>query len=202
MLHVLERAQESTLLDEVLVATDNARIAEVVRAAGGRVMLTSGTHRCGTDRVWEAASTRDHAVIVNIQGDQPLLDPAAVDACIQGLRSSGADMATLAAEQVPFDAPSSVVRVVTDPQNFAVAFSRKHVSKTEIHRHHVGVYAFQRQALEAFANRAPSSGEIRESLEQLRVLEYGGKVKVVLVEQAAPSVDRPEDLRAVEAWKS
>ena len=202
MLHVLERASQSTLLDEVVVATDHPRIAEVVRAAGGEAVMTTGNHRCGSDRVWEVAAARGHSVVVNIQGDQPLLDPSAVDSCILALQESGADMATIGAERVLADAPSSVVRVVTDPQNFAVAFSRQHVPGAEDHWHHVGVYAFRREALEAFANRAPSRGEIRESLEQLRVLEYGGRVKVVLVERAAPSVDRPEDLRAVEAWKS
>ena len=202
MLHVLERAKLALLLDEVIVATDHPRIAEAVRSAGGEVVMTTGIHRCGTDRVWEAAASRSHSIIVNIQGDQPLLEPTSVDACIQALAESEADMATIAAESVPVDAPPSVVRVVTDPQNFAVAFSRQHVPGAGVHRHHVGVYAFRRHALEAFANRSPSSGEIRESLEQLRVLEYGGRVKVVLVERAAPSVDRPEDLRAVEAWES
>ena len=202
MLHVVERAKKAQLLDRVVVATDHPRIAEVVRSAGEEVIMTAGTHRCGTERVWEVAAATSHPLVVNIQGDQPLLQPSAVDACIQALVESDADMATVGAEPVPHDAPRSVVRVVTDPQNFAVAFSRQHVPGAAAHRHHLGIYAFRRAALEAFVSRPPSPGEIRESLEQLRVLEYGGRVKVALVERAAPSVDRPEDLRAVEAWES
>ena len=202
MLHVLERCLQSKCLDEVLVATDHPRIEEVVRLAGGQVVLTSGQHRCGTDRVWEAAKERNFDVVVNIQGDQPRLDPRTVDACVKGLLESNVDMATVAGERVPPDAPKRVVRVVTDRQNLAVAFARTHLVDAGPNFHHIGIYAFRRAALQAFANRAPSPGELRESLEQLRVLEYGGRVKVVFVERATPSVDKPEDLEVVQAWNS
>ena len=202
VLHVLERCQQARSLDRVVVATDHPRIVDVVVKAGGEAVLTTGDHRCGTDRVWEVASDTDYQHIVNIQGDQPRLNPAAIDSCVEQLQQSGVDMVTVAGEEVAFDAPSSRVRVVTDPQNFAVSFSRENQPKIGRSFHHIGIYAFQRAAMKAFANRDPSPGELRESLEQLRVLEYGGKVKVVFVERAAPAVDRPEDLEAVRAWTS
>jgi len=198
--HVYARALKSKRLDHLVVATDHPRIVEAVESFGGNVCLTRPDHRTGSDRVWEAAKHTDFSQIVNIQGDQPLVDPACIDLCVDALNEPGVDMATAAGQELPPDAPSSVVRVVTDPQNFALGFSRQHISRGGSNRRHIGIYAFQRSALSAFANHPQAAEEIKEGLEQLRVLEYGGRVKVVFVRSAAPSVDMPEDLQAVMNW--
>ena len=201
MLHVLERCIQAKSLDEVVVATDHSRIARVVERAGGNVCMTRQSHRCGTDRVWEAASKGDWSAIVNIQGDQPKVNPGTIDACVEALWADDVDMVTAASPLQDLSASSTVVRVVTDPKQFAVSFSRTTDLKRGFHRRHIGIYAFRRSVLEDFARRPPSSGEIRENLEQLRVLEYGGRIKVVCVESAAPSVDQPSDLEALKAWQ-
>jgi 3-deoxy-manno-octulosonate cytidylyltransferase (CMP-KDO synthetase) len=202
VVHVVERALLASSLDRVVVATDHPRIAAAVRAFGGEVQLTSVDHKTGSDRVWEVASATDYRQIVNIQGDQPGVDPACIDACVAALSEEGVDMATAGAPLIDSDAPPDLVRVVTDPQNFAVAFSRRSQPKLGLNWRHIGIYAYQRATLEAFASRPQTDAEIREGLEQLRVLEYGGRVKVVFVGSAAPAVDRLEDLQAVRGWNS
>ena len=163
--------------------------------------MTSKHHRCGTDRVWEVASKGEWSSVVNIQGDQPWVSPSTIDACVRALSVEGVDMATAAAPLLNPNAPSSVVRVVTDRKQFAISFGRETDLSRGLPRRHLGIYAFRRSVLRSFAERQPSEGEIRENLEQLRVLEYGGRVKVVCVESAAPSVDQPGDLEALCAWK-
>jgi len=195
--HVYVRALRARTLDHLVVATDHPRIAEAVRAFGGEVQMTRGDHLTGSDRVWEVASGTDYGQIVNIQGDQPLVDPACIDACVEALAETGVDMATAAAPLIDSDAPSSTVRVVTDPQNFALSFSRRSHADRGPNYRHIGIYAFQRATLERFASLPRAESEIREGLEQLRVLEYGGRVKVVCVDSAAPAVDRLEDLQAI-----
>jgi 3-deoxy-manno-octulosonate cytidylyltransferase (CMP-KDO synthetase) len=200
--HVYRRAQQAKSLDRLIVATDHPRIAQAVRDFGGEVFLTQQEHATGSDRVWEVASTLDFDQIVNIQGDQPRVDPACIDACVAALSEEGVDMATAAAPLKDLNAPPDVVRVVTDPQNFAVCFSRHSQPDLGVNWRHLGIYAFQRSTLKDFAGRAQAPDEIRKGLEQLRVLAYGGKVKVVFVASAAPAVDRREDLQSVLAWKS
>jgi 3-deoxy-manno-octulosonate cytidylyltransferase (CMP-KDO synthetase) len=192
---------EAKSLDKVVVATDHVRVARVVESVGGTVCMTKASHRSGSDRVWEVASKGDWSMVVNIQGDQPGVNPMTIDACVSALGEEGVDMATAAAPLLNPNAPPSVVRVVTDPKQFAVSFGRKTNPSLGLHRRHLGIYAFRRSVLQRFAGRQSSEGEIRENLEQLRVLEYGGRVKVVCVESAAPSVDQPSDLEALCAWK-
>lgn len=200
--HVYTRALQAKSLDRLIVATDHPRIAEVVLGFGGEVQLTTGSHPTGSDRVWEVAKdTRCHR-IVNIQGDQPLVDPACIDACVAALSEEGVDMATAAAPLEDLKASQDVVRVVTDPQNFAVDFSRHSQPERGVNWRHIGIYAFQRSTLESFSSHPQAAEEIRKGLEQIRVLAYGGRVKVVFVASAAPAVDRRADLQSVMDWKS
>jgi 3-deoxy-manno-octulosonate cytidylyltransferase (CMP-KDO synthetase) len=200
--HVYARCLQANSLDRLIVATDHPRIAKVVRDFGGEVFLTKNTHATGSDRVWEVASTLDFDHIVNIQGDQPEVDPICIDACVAALSEKGVDMATAAVPLINLEASSDVVRVVTDPQNFALSFSRRSHSDRGVNWRHLGIYAFQRATLREFASRAQAPEEIRKGLEQLRVLAYGGRVKVVFADSAAPAVDRRGDLQAVLDWKS
>lgn len=200
--HVYERCLQAHSLDRLIVATDHPRIAEAVRKFGGEVFLTKRTHLTGSDRVWEVASTLDFDQIVNIQGDQPQVDPACIDACVAALGESGVDMVTAAVPLIDLAASSDVVRVVTDPQNFALSFSRRSHPDRGVNWRHLGIYAFRRATLREFASHPQAPDEIRKGLEQLRVLAYGGRVKVVFADSAAPAVDRREDLQAVLDWKS
>jgi len=218
---VWERASAARRPQRVVVATDDERIASVVRGFGGEVVMTSPDHATGTDRLAEAARAIGAAIVVNVQGDEPLLDPAGVDAAVDALREDAeADISTLslplvsAAEML---APS-VVKVVTDSRGYALYFSRApipHVRRGAsadplasaedavargLARKHVGLYAYRRPALLRFASLPPSSLEEAEGLEQLRALHHGLRIRVVPVEGGSGvAVDTPEDLERVRA---
>ncbi|MDP9146001.1 MAG: 3-deoxy-manno-octulosonate cytidylyltransferase [Actinomycetota bacterium] len=216
--HVFDRARCALNLDRVVVATDDERIFKVVKGFGGAVVMTSPDARTGSDRVAQAAETLDAEIIVNLQGDEPLVDPLAIDATVDALRSSPhSDMATPAAFIVdPADILSPhVVKVVVDETGRALWFSRAaipHVRLTpadplrsaqeaiarKIARRHIGIYAFRRNALLDFARWPSSPMEIAEGLEQLRALENGQRILVVDVASAGgPAVDTPKDLEKV-----
>jgi len=197
---VHRRAAAATSLNEVIVATDDARIVDAVEASGGRAVWTRADHVSGTDRVWEAVSELEADVIVNVQGDEPLLDPRVIDAVVAPLvRDAGLDVVTAAAPLVGDPDVASVVKVVCDHQGDALYFSRARVPHAGPWLHHLGLYAFRRAALRSFVSRAPGPLEESERLEQLRLLEHGERVRVVRVAAAGPSVDTPADLEAVRA---
>lgn len=202
---VYARAAQARDVERVLVATDDARIAAVVRDFGGEVALTRGDHRSGTDRIAEVARGLDAQVIVNVQGDLPLLDPAMVgDAAAPLLADAGLPMATISTplhEREEFDNPN-VVKVVTDRDGYALLFSR---SPLPHHRDglpgagplghkHIGLYVYRRDFLLSFASLAPTPLEQAEQLEQLRALEWGFRIKVTSVAAASIEVDTPRDL--------
>ncbi|MCP4804373.1 MAG: 3-deoxy-manno-octulosonate cytidylyltransferase [Proteobacteria bacterium] len=194
--HVWDRASASRA-DRVLVATDDARIHAAVRAFGGEVVMTSPEHRSGTDRVHEAATGSDADIVVNVQGDEPLLDTSLLDRLVEAF-ADGVDVVTAAA---PLADPTSphVVKVVCDDRGDALYFSRSAVPHGGPYLQHIGVYAYRRAALDRFVTTSPGVLERAERLEQLRVLESGGRIRVVLTEQAHPSVDTPADLARVRA---
>jgi 3-deoxy-manno-octulosonate cytidylyltransferase (CMP-KDO synthetase) len=208
--HVYERAREAASLTEVIVATDDERILAAVRECGGQAVLTSPDHRSGTDRVAEAAAERDADVVVNIQGDEPLIDPHAIDALVAPFLSEPAlSMTTLAvpiraAEEI--DDPG-VVKVVVDRHGYALYFSRYPVpyqreegtGSSGGRLKHLGLYAYRADFLQAFSRMEPTPLEQAEKLEQLRALENGERIFVVLTEHDAVSVDTPEDLARVRA---
>jgi len=202
--YVYENAAKSSILDELIVATDNIRIKEAVEKFGGKAMLTSLSHPTGTDRVAEVAKNFDPQVVVNIQGDEPFINPGMINEVVEPLlEDKEIPMGTLMheiTEKEDFNNPN-VVKVVTDKLGFALYFSRSLIPyprKTEKHRvfEHIGIYSFQKEFLLKFTRLEPTPLEQTESLEQLRVLESGYRIKVVLTryKYVALSVDTPEDL--------
>jgi 3-deoxy-manno-octulosonate cytidylyltransferase (CMP-KDO synthetase) len=206
-------------VDRVLVATDDERIAAVVRGFGGEAVMTSPAHRSGTDRLAEVVrGLEDAQIVVNVQGDEPLLDPEGLEAAVQALRGEAElPLATLC---VPLRSASemlspSVVKVVCDARGDALYFSRSPIPfvRTEagdlaraaeeavlrgLARKHVGLYVYRREALLRFASLPPAPLEIAEGLEQLRALHYGMRLKVVPRDgEAGLAVDTPEDLARV-----
>lgn len=201
---VYQRAVQAAGVDRVLVATDDARIRDAVRQFGGEVVMTRTDHPTGTDRIAEVAATLDAEVIVNVQGDLPMLDPALVAAVVAPLRAdAGLPMATVKtpiSTSAELDNPS-VVKVVTDRDGFALYFSRSVLPYWRerpplgvLGYKHIGLYGYRREFLLRFARLAPTPLEQAEQLEQLRVLEWGFRIKVVEVSAASIEVDTAHDL--------
>jgi 3-deoxy-manno-octulosonate cytidylyltransferase (CMP-KDO synthetase) len=208
--HVWERCLDCANLDALLVATDDARIRDAVLTFGGQVVMTSPTHPTGTDRLAEAALAVPQAThIVNIQGDEPLIDPALIDELAAAMVGNPAlDMATAANPIDPSDPAvldPNVVKVVTSLSGRALYFSR---SPLPYFRHpveglavlrHKGIYAYTRRFLEQFVSWPPSPLERAESLEQLRALENGAAIQVITTTDTSPGVDTPEQARHIES---
>lgn len=201
---VWEAARRSKRASEVLVATDDRRIADAVSSFGGIAVMTKSTHRSGTDRMAEVARKHPARLYVNVQGDEPLLTPQAVDALIDGIGS--APMATLAH---PVEAESEwrspeVCKVVIDVDGMALYFSRSPLPFQRQYDpavrawRHVGIYAFKAEALKRFVGWKPGALEKAESLEQLRALEHGMKIKVLPTKFRCAGVDTSADLTKVE----
>jgi 3-deoxy-manno-octulosonate cytidylyltransferase (CMP-KDO synthetase) len=217
--HVWERARQARAVDRVLVATDDERIAEVVRAFGGEVVMTSHAHATGTDRLAEAAAATDAEIVVNVQGDEPMLDASFIDGMVIPLRAEpDLPMSTVSLPLTDVEEmlSSVVVKVVTDAAGNALYFSRSPIPfvreavdmrvaaalavSRKLARKHVGLYAYRREALLRFASLPPSPLEQAESLEQLRALHHGMKIRVVPMEgQSGVAVDTPQDLERVRA---
>jgi len=207
---VWERARQAKLVSKVIVATDDERIASAVRSFGGEVALTRADHRSGTERVAEVAAAHAEAeILVNVQGDMPLIDPAAIDAAIEALRDDeSVNMATLA---VPISNAAeimdpNVVKTVVDFDGNALYFSRAPIPWVRDrggpvhakHLKHLGLYVFRREALLEFATFPQGDLERIEQLEQLRWLENGNRIRVAEIEQESVEVDTPEDVKRVE----
>jgi 3-deoxy-manno-octulosonate cytidylyltransferase (CMP-KDO synthetase) len=219
--HVHERVRRARRPDRVLVATDDERIASVVRGFGGEVVMTSPDHATGTDRLAEAAQGTDAEIVINVQGDEPLVDPEGIDAAVDGLaREPGLDIATLSLPLRDVDEMLSpaVVKVVCKANGEALYFSRSPIPLARqgassdlraaaaaamargLARKHVGLYVYRRAALLRFAALPQSALEMAEGLEQLRALEHGMRIRVVEREgAAAQAVDTLEDLERVRA---
>jgi 3-deoxy-manno-octulosonate cytidylyltransferase (CMP-KDO synthetase) len=210
---VYEQAKRARLLDDVIVATDDARIQKAVRNFGGKAVMTSARHSSGTDRVAEVARKTKAMVVVNIQGDEPLVEPRAIDEAVKALTEDQAcEISTLAAigDAEALFSPD-VVKVVCDRRGYALYFSRAAIpypisecgmriadlSNMKCLRH-IGLYVYRRETLQRLAEADPSSLEKIEKLEQLKALENGWKIKVVKIKSGWPSVDRPEDVNEVE----
>jgi len=227
--HVYEQARCAKRLDDVLVATDDERIAKTVERVGGKAMMTSPNHRSGTDRVAEVARQLDAQVIVNIQGDEPLIRPEQIDQVAEFLLAHQAvPMATLMTKPTrPEDiANPHVAKVVVDQDGYALYFSRAPIPFVRDHEgsrlealgsrqeqqlppasslqppayyKHIGLYGYQRYFLLQFPHLAPTRLEQLEQLEQLRALEHGYKIKVLETPYDTVGVDTLEDLKRVEA---
>ena len=207
--HVWERCQQCNLLDNVMIATDDTRISEACQSFGAEVAMTSSEHPTGTDRIAEAASSRPEAThIINIQGDEPLIDPALIDQLGQSLLDdAGVSMAT-AANPISDDAlmaDPNVVKVVMAENGDALYFSRSAIPyrraespALKLYRHK-GIYAYRRDFLEKFVTWEPSPLELAESLEQLRALENNARIKVLITDDESPGVDTLEQAQQIEA---
>jgi 3-deoxy-manno-octulosonate cytidylyltransferase (CMP-KDO synthetase) len=198
---VYRRAREVPGASSVVVATDDERIAEAVRSFGGEVTMTSPAHATGTDRVAEVAKRLDVDVVVNLQGDEPVFDPAMVTGMVNRLGSDrDVDIVTAChpiEERSEVENPN-VVKVVLDARACALYFSRAPIPSGGGALRHVGVYAYRKQALERFASLDPTPLELRERLEQLRALENGMTIGVVTIEKPTVGVDVPSDVKTVE----
>lgn len=206
--HVWERCVKAREVDKVVIATDDPRIADAARRFNAVAVLTAPHHPSGTDRVAEAAkSFPAHAIIINVQGDEPLISPGLIDELARGLAAdSKIPMITAAApieDRSLLDDPN-VVKVVLDATGDALYFSRsliphpRNPAADAPHLRHLGIYGFQREFLFRFVSWPPSPLEKAESLEQLRALEHGARIRVVLTRETSPGVDTEEQARAVE----
>ncbi len=205
--HVYERAGQSRYLSGLLVATDDDRIAAAVREFGGRVRMTSTEHPSGTDRLAEVASAENAMLYVNIQGDEPLIDPEAIDAAILSvLYDENIFMGTLRKKITdPSDvANPNVVKVVTNLLNDAIYFSRYPIpyerdgaNGLALHYKHIGLYVYRREFLLNYPDLTVGPLEQAERLEQLRALENGYRIRVNKTEYESLGVDTPEDLERV-----
>ena len=210
--HVWERVRRAKKVSRVLVATDDERILETVRGFGGEAAMTRSEHRSGTERVAEVAASAAGAgaeIFVNVQGDEPLIEPAAVDAAVEALEEDTAiGVATLA---VPIERPAdimdpNIVKVVLDFEGNALYFSRAPipwvrgdgVPVRSHHMKHLGLYVFRKSALAEFATFPRGELEQLEQLEQLRWLENGYKIRVAETTYDSVSVDVAEDIARVE----
>jgi 3-deoxy-manno-octulosonate cytidylyltransferase (CMP-KDO synthetase) len=195
--HVYRRASAATRVHGVVVATDDERIASAVRAFGGAAIMTRADHVSGTDRIAEVIARLPCAIVVNVQGDEPLIDPRVIDAAISPLHDDPAvAMSTISR---PFKDRSEfesrhVVKVVTSDSGDALYFSRAPLPGAAAH---VGLYVYRRETLLKLASTPAARLELEESLEQLRALATGIRIRVVETTHVAAGVDTPEDLERV-----
>jgi len=219
IMHVVERASRARLVSRVIVATDDERIAEAVEAHGGESRMTSPNLTSGTDRVAEVAAQLDSEFIVNVQGDEPLIEPSTIDAAIEPLFKD--EQIQISTTSEPIDSIEDlfnpgVVKVVTDARGFALYFSRSPIPYARLagelaleeslradpsllsnYRKHSGLYAYRAGFLRRFARMEPSPLERLEALEQLRAIENGFEIRVVRVEHRSIGVDTRQDYERV-----
>ncbi len=221
ILRVVNRARLCTLIGRVIVATDDRRVLRTVIEAGGEAIMTSPDHRTGTDRLAEIAVHLDAEIIVNVQGDEPLIEPETIESAIAPLLTDPSIVMSTTCE--PIESADDVlnpniVKVVTDKDGFALYFSRNPIPfpRTAVSLHgtieaalrtqsdllklyskHTGLYVYRRKFLLHFSKLASSVAEQTEALEQLRALEHGYRIKVVRVNHRSIGVDTPEDLECV-----
>lgn len=225
IMHVVERAGRARLVSRVIVATDDERILRAVVSHGGEARMTSPDAASGTDRVAEVAASLEpdsSDLIVNVQGDEPLIEPSTIDAAITPLIEDSDILISTTSEPVTsvedvFN--PSVVKVVTDPRGFALYFSRSplpyvrpspgltleeslrlNARMLSNYRKHSGLYAYRGRFLQQFARMEPSPLERLESLEQLRALENGYRIRVVRVEHRSTGVDTEQDYERVKRF--
>ena len=206
--HVYERASQSRYLQHLVIATDDERIQKEARRFGAPVRMTRPDHISGTDRVAEVASAMEYDLIVNIQGDEPLIDPAAIDAAALSLVDEAETPMSTLKKRIENDSEyhnPNVVKVVTDLRGNAVYFSRSPIPyvrdeserRQTVHFKHVGLYVYRRDFLLSYSNLPVGPLERAERLEQLRALENGFSIRVVETEYESLGVDTPEDLEKV-----
>ena len=205
--HVYRRVSASKLLSQVIVATDDLRIATRVHDFGGKVRLTKATHETGTDRLAEVAASLDCDVVVNVQGDEPLIDPHAIDELVAPFANEPAVQMTTLFRRINDAAElanPNIAKVVVDRGGFALYFSRAPIPYVRDPRggwppmyRHIGLYGYRRKTLLVLASLDPTPLEQAEALEQLRALEHGIRIKAVETRHESFEVNTPEDLEQV-----
>lgn len=226
--HTYEQVKKASLVDHIVIATDDQRIMDVVESFGGQAIMTSDQHPSGTDRIAEAVSKLDdhYDIIVNVQGDEPEIEPDVIDKIITLHQKSGAFVSTMVC---PFaqdknsghgspEDPSCVKAILgggvtnLDTARFALYFTRSlapyprdtqgKIKDSTQYYLHIGMYAYSPESLQAYVNLPQSFLEKTESLEQLRVLENGQAIAVDIIPQGTPGIDTPEDYAAfIQRWK-
>lgn len=197
---VWERVRRAKDLNEVIIATDDERIANAAKDWGADVIMTSRRHKSGTDRIAEVAKKKPANIIVNIQGDEPLIDPRLIDRLVRKLeRDRKIDIVTAGH---PFERKIDIfsphqVKVAINANGRALDFSRGPIEGEKVLRHQ-GIYAFRRRALLKFVKLKPTRRERAEKLEQLRALENGVTIHVLVTKHGSPGVDTPQDAKALE----
>ena len=195
--HVYRRVEQAGLVERILVATDDERIAQAVRRFGGNVIMTRTDHESGTDRLAEvAAGLPPDALIVNVQGDEPMIEPGIIDRAVAAARTGDAEIVTL---RTPLADPAAIadpnrVKVVVNRDGLALYFSRSPIPSSGTTFLHVGLYVYRADFLKRFSRLERTPLEIAERLEQLRALEYGFRIRVVEVESASYGIDTAADL--------
>ncbi|MFH1248256.1 MAG: 3-deoxy-manno-octulosonate cytidylyltransferase [Candidatus Omnitrophota bacterium] len=209
--HVWERSKKAKLLDELIIACDDEKVASVAREFGAKVVMTAKAHVSGTDRIAEVINPLDVKVVINIQGDEPLIHPTMIDNVAGALLEDKAlNMATLMRriENINDINDPHVVKVVVDKDGFAMYFSRAPIPMraensdiaSPVYYKHIGLYGYTKDFIFVYKNLAVSNLERIEKLEQLRVLEEGYKIKVIETRYDTIGVDTPEDLAKVEEY--
>jgi len=209
--HVWEKAKQAFLLDDLIIACDDERVAQAAVAFGAKVVMTAKGHTCGTDRICEVVNALDVKIVINIQADEPLLNPSMIDTVAQALLDDlSLNMATLMKK---IDNPQEacdphVVKVVCDKNNFALYFSRAVIPfqahnaeiSSPLYYKHIGLYGYTKDFLYTYRNIPQSTLEKIEKLEQLRVLQEGYRIKVIETKYDTIGVDTPQELERVKEY--
>lgn len=204
--HVYERAKKSKLLNDLIVATDDKRIFDKVKEFGGKVILT-GEYPTGTDRIAEVARKINTEIVVNIQGDEPVIDPEIIDDAVFPLIKDKKILVSTLVHKIKDKKElknPNIVKVVLDKDNFVLYFSRSVIpyykNIIKIFYKHIGIYVYRKDFLLKFVNMSQGKLEKAEELEQLRILENGYKIKAILTNYSSIPVDVPKDIKKVEKF--
>ena len=199
IIRVYQQVIQVEKLDKVIVAIDDEKTQIELKKYGVTGVMTGKYHQSGTDRLAEAIKDEDADIIVNIQGDEPEIEPEIIDTLVSSFKNSDGDMATAATSDLTEEDLENpdVVKVKLDEKEFALDFSRQPLSGGRIFRH-IGIYAFKRKSLKKFTGLPPSKIEIEQKLEQLRALDNGISIHTILTNYRGRGVDTPEDLKRLE----
>ena len=201
VVHVYENAKKSELVNDVIIAVDDEETVKELKKWKVKTIMTDINHSSGTDRVNEASSDTDAEVIVNLQADEPFLDPNLIDMLIKEFEDPRIEMATVAGKELNADSINDLntVKVLLDVERFALAFRRKPLEiESGGYYHHAGIYAYRKDILDKFTKLDMSVNEKKYKLEQLRAIDNGISIKVVLTGKVTKGIDTLEDLRGLD----
>jgi len=201
VVHVYENAKKSELVNDVIIAVDDEETVKELKKWKVKTIMTDINHSSGTDRVNEASSDTDAEVIVNLQADEPFLDPNLIDMLIKEFEDPRIEMATVAGKELNADSINDLntVKVLLDVERFALAFRRKPLEiESGGYYHHAGIYAYRKDILDKFTKLDMSVNEKKYKLEQLRAIDNGISIKVVLTGRITKGIDTLEDLRGLD----